>query len=88
MGRHLGAGQTIGGGVARGGQEPAEFEALRINHRHSFSMPAALIFAMSVAAISGRVVPGEGNRARAVQELLLSGPSGSANYGWRGQLFK
>lgn len=29
-------------------------------------------------AISGRVVPGEGNRARAIQELLLSGPSPSA----------
>nr|BBX79303.1 hypothetical protein MFLOJ_30900 [Mycobacterium florentinum] len=29
-------------------------------------------------AISARVVPGEGNRARAVQELLLSGPSPSA----------
>nr|WP_051465223.1 hypothetical protein [Mycobacterium genavense] len=29
-------------------------------------------------AISGRVVPGEGDRARAVQELLLSGPAPSA----------
>lgn len=29
-------------------------------------------------AISGRVVPGEGNRARAVAELLLSGPDPSA----------
>jgi hypothetical protein len=29
-------------------------------------------------AISGRVVPGEGNRARSVQQLLLSGPDPSA----------
>lgn len=29
-------------------------------------------------AISGQVVPGEGNRARAIQELLLSGPPASA----------
>ncbi|MEE6135761.1 hypothetical protein SKC41_05365 [Mycobacterium sp. 050128] len=37
-------------------------------------------------AISGRVVPGEGNRARAIQELLLSGPSppdlAPAGVGW------
>lgn len=36
------------------------------------------VFSTGDLAISGRVVPGEGNRARAVQELLLSGPAPSA----------